>query len=272
VNEKSSSIADLWDGTNLKCTFRRTVDARLGRLRLEIVQIASTINFSDEKDALIWKFSSNGSYSSQSLYKIINFRGVVPIHSPSVWSLKIPPRVQFFLWLLSNNKNLTRDNLAKKQHVEDKTCLFCGESETAQHLFFMCVVAKQMWIRISEVVSRDVGVCFESIGLCWLSEKKFLTINMITSAALWALWKLRNEMCFQNRAWRNMGRLLMRVVSLIQNWIILCPEGRREELKTYSMQLMLSGKKARNPGKPVDCNEALCMKIWLTEVRELEKL
>jgi hypothetical protein len=95
---------------------------------------------------------------------------------------------------------------------------------------------------------------------------------MITSAALWALWKLRNEMCFQNRAWRNMGRLLMRVVSLIQNWIILCPEGRREELKTYSMQLMLSGKKARNPGKPVDCNEALCMKIWLTEVRELEKL
>jgi hypothetical protein len=44
------------------------------------------------------------------------------------------------------------------------------------------VVAKQMWIRISEVVRRDVGVSFESIGLCWLSEKKFLTINVITSA------------------------------------------------------------------------------------------
>jgi hypothetical protein len=56
VNEKSSSIADLWDGTNLKCTFRRTVDAKLGRLWMEIVQIASTINFSDEEDALIWKF------------------------------------------------------------------------------------------------------------------------------------------------------------------------------------------------------------------------
>jgi hypothetical protein len=243
VNEKSSSIADLWDGTNLKCTFRRTVDARLGRLWMEIVQIASTINFSDEEDALIWKFSSNGSYSSQSLYRVINSRGVMPVHSPSIWSLKIPPRVQFFLWLLTNNKNLTRDNLAKRQHVEDKTCLFCGEAETANHLFFMCVVAEQMWIRISEVVRRGVGVSFESIGLCWLSEKKFMTINVITSAALWALWKLRNEMCFQNRAWRNMGHLLMKVVFLVQNWTILCPEGRKEELKMLTMQLMSSARR-----------------------------
>jgi hypothetical protein len=98
--------------------------------------------------------------------------------------------VQFFLWLLSNNKNLTTDNVAKKQHVEDKTCVFCEEPETSHHLFFTCVVAKQMWIRISEMVGRDVGVSFESIGLCWLCDKKFLTINMITSAALWALWKL----------------------------------------------------------------------------------
>jgi hypothetical protein len=107
----------------------------------------------------------------------------------------------------------------------------------------MCVVAKQMWIRISEVVRRDVGVSFESIGLCWLSEKKFMTINIITSAALWALWKLRNEMCFQNRTWRDMGHLLMRVVFLVQNWIIMCPEGRKKELKMYTMQLMSSARR-----------------------------
>jgi hypothetical protein len=64
VNEKTRTIADLWDGCNLKCTFRRTVDARLGRLRLEIVQIASTISLSEEEDALIWKFNYNGLYSS----------------------------------------------------------------------------------------------------------------------------------------------------------------------------------------------------------------
>jgi hypothetical protein len=243
VNEKAKTVADLWDGCNLKCTFRRTVDARLGRLWLEIVQIASTITFSKEEDALIWKFTSNGQYSSQSLYRIINFRGVIPVHSPSVWALKIPPRVQFFLWLLSNNKNLTRDNLSKRQQVDDKTRLFCGELESSLHLFFECVVARQMWGRISSVVGRVIGSSFESIGICWLSNKKFLNINIISSAALWALWKLRNDLCFQNKMWRSMQDLLMRVASLAQNWTILCPEEKKEELSFFILQFTLLARK-----------------------------
>ena len=31
----------------------------------------------------------------------------------------MPPRIYIFLWLLSNNKTLTRDNLAKRRNVED---------------------------------------------------------------------------------------------------------------------------------------------------------
>ena len=134
ANEKTSTIADLWDGTNLKCTFSRTVGESLYRDWLEVTQIASTIIFSNEEDSLIWQFSSTGIYSSQTLYKIISFRGVVPIYIPKIWDLKIPPRVHFFLWLLSQNKVLTRDNLAKRQKVEVDSCLFCDEKETAQHL------------------------------------------------------------------------------------------------------------------------------------------
>lgn len=115
VNEKSSTVAKLWDGVNLKCTFRRGVDNRQMNLWLEIVQLASTITFSNDEDALIWRFTSNGVYSSQSLYKIINFRGILPVYVPAVWNLKIPPRVHFFLWLLSKNKLLTRDNLSLRK-------------------------------------------------------------------------------------------------------------------------------------------------------------
>ena len=62
-----------------------------------VCQIASTISFSDDEDSLIWQFSSNGTYSVQSLYRIINFRGVQPVLVSSIWSIKIPPRVQYFL-------------------------------------------------------------------------------------------------------------------------------------------------------------------------------
>lgn len=56
---------------------------------LDIVQLASTIVFSNE-DSVIWKFTSNGAYDSQSLYRIINFRGIIHVHVPNIWSLNIP--------------------------------------------------------------------------------------------------------------------------------------------------------------------------------------
>lgn len=45
VNEKAGTIFNLWDGVNLKCTFRRTVGQRLMADWLEIKQVASTIIF-----------------------------------------------------------------------------------------------------------------------------------------------------------------------------------------------------------------------------------
>jgi hypothetical protein len=110
----------------------------LYNLSEEVVNIASSIELSVEKDELIWQFDSSGIYSSQSLYAVINFRGVTPVYVPTVWSLLIPPRVHFFFWLLYKNKLLTRDNLEKRNRVYDKTCLFCNEMETVRHLFYDC--------------------------------------------------------------------------------------------------------------------------------------
>ncbi|KAJ1270694.1 hypothetical protein BS78_06G071300 [Paspalum vaginatum] len=92
VNEKTKAVADLWDGESLKCTFRRSFDGVLYQAWLEVIQLAYTIRLSDEEDELIWQFNSNGVYSSQSLYKIINFRGIQQVHFSGLWGLKIPPR------------------------------------------------------------------------------------------------------------------------------------------------------------------------------------
>ncbi|KAF8647789.1 hypothetical protein HU200_065204 [Digitaria exilis] len=117
--------------------------------------------------------------------------------------------------------------------------------ESSSHLFFNCVVAKCMWYHISQAVGANLGDSFESIGSKWLSNKKYLAINMITSAALWGLWKLRNDFCFQNAAWRDMNYLLKRILQLAQNWIILCPQNRVEELKSHLSKISTA---ARSPG------------------------
>jgi hypothetical protein len=97
INEHNKSVCELWDRVNLKCTFRRCVDSRLFDMWEELVNLVGTVEMTLEEDALIWQFQSNGLYSSQSLYNIINFRGVTSVFIPTVWELIIPPRVHFFL-------------------------------------------------------------------------------------------------------------------------------------------------------------------------------
>jgi hypothetical protein len=43
------------------------------------------------------------------------------VHVHAVWKIKLRPKIFFFLWLVSHNKILTRDNLSKGQAVDDPT-------------------------------------------------------------------------------------------------------------------------------------------------------
>jgi hypothetical protein len=145
---------------------------------------------------LIWQFQSSGVYSSQSLDSVINFRGVMLVYIPIIWKLIVPPRIHFFLWLLSKNKLLTRDNLDKRRNLDDASCLFFSERETATHLFLECIVARRAWMLISRSIGMQIGESYESIAKLLLCNKKFGITNMVTSVVCWSLWKLRNSICF----------------------------------------------------------------------------
>lgn len=121
---------------------------------------------------------------------------------------------------------------------------FSVQKEKRVSIFSLTVVARQMWKEISQAVGFDIGSSSESIGTCWLSNKCFLLVNMVSAAALWGLWKLRNDFCFQHQAWRSMGVLLLRVMGLLQNWLILCPTSKKEDLKKTPRLSRLG----RNPG------------------------
>ena len=114
-----------------------------------------------------------------------------------------------------NNRTLTRDNLAKRRKVEDASCLFCVENESCHHLFFDCVVARRCWSVVADLLGIQVGGDIVSIGQFWLSEKKYSVINMITSAVLWSIWKLRNELCFQRSGWKSMEVSFYKILGLL---------------------------------------------------------
>jgi hypothetical protein len=85
----------------------------------------------------------------------------------------------FFLWLLTQNKILTRDNVNKSKTVPDDSCLFCCEPESVHHLFFDCAVAPQIWVNISDCLDTNLGSNFESVGKLWLIIRKILWLTCL---------------------------------------------------------------------------------------------
>jgi hypothetical protein len=67
-----------------------------------------------------------------------------------------------------------------------------------------------------------------NIGQFWLSNKKHCIVNMVSSAVLWSIWKLRNDLCFQRIGWKSMDMLLYGIAGLLQNWIVVCPGDKKE--------------------------------------------
>ena len=212
----------MWDGVQLKLSFRRCFSQQLLLQWYDLVHIAESLQLNNEPDAVLWKFDSKGVYSVSSMYAIINFRGVKNVHVHAIWKIKIPPKIHFFLWLVSHNKILTRDNLAKRQRVDDLSCLFCYETESCSHLFFDCVVAQVAWEAVSRVTGKNVlPASFEKIANLWLGESKNEVVNVVHAVVMWELWKVRNNICFNRYCWLGMQEIWRRLTYTLSQWQVL---------------------------------------------------
>jgi hypothetical protein len=224
-NEQLAVVAQVWDGTNLKLTFRRIFSDKLMEQWYELEQICTGISFSSDCDSLIWTYTASGTYTSSSLYKIITHRGIIPLFIPSIWSLTVPPRIHIFLWLLSNNKLMTRDNLEKRNMGKPTQCEFCGEPESITHLFFDCIVAREIWTSVSMFLKVQIGTTYESIARFWPANKNHSAMNTICAAVLWGIWKNRNAMIFDGQTWLCIKQVWWLILKAVKKWrLIFRPE------------------------------------------------
>jgi hypothetical protein len=124
--------------------------------------------------------------------------------------------------LVVYNKNLTRDNLVKRQSVDDLTCVFCNELETSNHLFFDCVLAKAVWSEIKFCIgAREAIVDINYVAKLWGDTRDNSALNMIYVALLWVLWLTRNDMYFKRNNWCGMQVIWRRLACTLAQWGIL---------------------------------------------------
>lgn len=97
-------------------------------------------------DTVTWRWSSNGTYSANSAYKIQFVGSIQDNRSDFFWKAKTENKCKFFGWLMIHRNILTADKLLLRGWDNSRICPLCGvEPETATHLLMDCTFAKQVW-------------------------------------------------------------------------------------------------------------------------------
>jgi hypothetical protein len=105
------------------------------------------------------------------------------------------------MWYLKCGVFLTKYNLARRHWNGCKQCVFCSQSKTIQHLFFVCHFARFIWRAVQVSFNIDIPTSVEHLYTDWANGvgnrfKKLILVGVV--ALCWALWTGRNDMMFDN--------------------------------------------------------------------------
>jgi hypothetical protein len=167
-----------------------------------------------------------------------------------IWKAKIPQRIKVFLWLILNDKILSKENLSKRKWQGNARCDWCGCLETTSHIFYDCQVASFTW-KVIQMVLDSISLPKNSNDMFgkWLCGFKVCERNLITigcSAVLWSLWKIRNDCCFNSINLSNAADILFLCCSWLDAWAILQKETPKKILLERSSRLRKMAKEIFN--------------------------
>ncbi|CAL9217653.1 unnamed protein product [Arabidopsis halleri] len=147
VSELISPESLDWDREKVRQTFPELEQEILG-LRLSSLGAV---------DAYAWLPSKTGTYTAKSGYYEYLKAEVEPTQnqcqeenkgfnwSKEIWNIKSTPKMKFLLWKAMRGALPLGENLKARKIAIATGCPFCGEEESALHLFFKCSFANSIW-------------------------------------------------------------------------------------------------------------------------------
>jgi hypothetical protein len=131
----------------------------------------STLVRHEQGDRLVWNPSKRGLFEVRSYYEVLIRKNGPSFLWESIWRVKAPTMVAFFVWSAALSKILTHENLRKRNVVVIEWCCMCKKNgESMNHLLLYCAVACELWsyiftlFGIEWVIPRTVLELFTSWG------------------------------------------------------------------------------------------------------------
>ena len=216
------SVALVLDSRNINLVFRRQLTGGLRDEWYSLVSQMRVVHLDiDETDTLSWRWNTNGRFTVNSFYSWLEYGGIQNVTFNTIWKAKIPFKIKIFLWLVKQDKILTRVNLSKRGWLGDVSCQFCGAPETIDHLFVQCPFFRTIWNWIADY--NNFAFDITTMEELWFIDalipfKDRYLIELVRGAVLWVMWLTRNKLCFHgiHTSLRSIGS---QIISLAQFWV-----------------------------------------------------
>jgi hypothetical protein len=174
------------------------------------------VRLSPEEDRWKWVPGSEGNFTVKSSYaylaNLIRSNEVVVGEAEEVfshiWESSAPSKVIAFSWQLFYDRIPTRLNLDLRGILAPEVSLECvgcvGRLESASHLFLHCPKAMVVWyalfrwIGVVIVMPESIATCFEILRGAAKNKTLRQGFMLIWHAAIWSIWKARNNAIFAN--------------------------------------------------------------------------
>lgn len=203
LNKEGSIASQRQDGawnlafTHLLSTNRR---ADLGSL----LDLLMKHQWTTGEDTISWTLTNSACFTVKSLYQKLKDTGVKDAGARTIWGTTAPLKVRINLWLAYKGALLTSDVLARRHIATPFNCPLCNsEIETSKHLFLTCPFATQIWTNLCikfHLPSPPPNLVV--LLTTWRRRKISRNIakdwDMKLAAALWIIWKERNDRIFRN--------------------------------------------------------------------------
>ncbi|CAN1216845.1 Putative ribonuclease H protein At1g65750 [Linum perenne] len=175
----------------------------------------------EEDDQKIWGLSRSGEYSMKSAYRQLMAmnEAVTKLQVEGEWSklwkIDVPPKMRHFLWRSVRDVLPTRNKLWRRRIEVHDSCGMCSrESESLEHLFLDCEVARGCW-RVAGLEGMLPGEDRRDGGWeGWLTQvlrSGTKEIQAAVAAVAWGLWRERND-----RVWNQVSSAEERIVRSAQ--------------------------------------------------------
>ena len=177
----------------------------------------------EEPDKLIWKLKRSGIFDISSYYLMLRDPTAFAFPWKSIWRVKAPRRVSFFVWTAAWGRILTCDNLMKRGYVMAGWCCMCKCSgESVDHLLLHCEVVREVWnfflqsFGVSWVFPETVNDLLFGWQNCWGKQSSRIW-NLVPHCILWSIWWERNGRTFEDKE-HSVGKIIERVMGSLYDW------------------------------------------------------